>query len=331
MASLISQEEDFPAWYGQIIAKAQLAENGPVKGTIVIRPYGWSIWEKVQANINERILDQGVENCYFPLFIPESYLTKEAEHIAGFAPELAVVTHGGGKELEEAVIVRPTSETLFGTYMAKWVESYRDLPLKLNQWSNVVRWELRTRLFLRTSEFLWQEGHTAHRTQIEAQEFATKILLEVYLAFFHSIGLTPLIGIKPESERFAGAINTLTCEAMMADGKALQIATSHELGQNFSRSFDISFLDENGNHEYAWTTSWGASTRILGGLIMSCGDNQGLRLPPLLAPHQVAIIPIKSDDTACIDAANTIQQALKQHNITSHIYDRHGWSFGHKV
>ncbi len=248
------------------MAKAELADNGPVRGTMVIRPYAYAIWERMQAELDRRIKAAGAENAYFPLFIPESYLRREAEHVEGFSPELAVVTHGGGKELEEPVVVRPTSETVINSYFAKWVQSHRDLPLLINQWANVVRWELRPRLFLRTTEFLWQEGHTAHATEAEAAAFAERILGEVYEDFMVEVLAIPVLtGRKTARERFAGAVNTLTCEAMMADGKALQMATSHELGQNFARAFDITFSDESGERVHVWQTSWGASTRLVGG------------------------------------------------------------------
>ena len=237
---LTPQSEDFPRWYQDIVAKAELADNGPVRGTMVIRPYGYSIWEQMQAEVDRRIKRAGAKNAYFPLFIPESYLKREAEHVEGFSPELAVVTVAGGKELEEPVVVRPTSETVIGEFMAKWVQSYRDLPLLLNQWANVVRWELRPRVFLRTSEFLWQEGHTAHVSEDDGRQYAERILHEVYESFMHDVLAMPVVvGRKTAKERFAGATNTMTCEAMMGDGKALQMGTSHELGQNFAKAFDI--------------------------------------------------------------------------------------------
>ncbi len=253
MASVLTpQSKDFPRWYQDVVARAELAENGPVRGTMVIRPYGMAIWERMQAEVDARIKAAGARNVYFPLFIPESYLRREAEHVEGFSPELAVVTHAGGKELEEPLVVRPTSETVFGEYMAKWVESYRDLPLLLNQWSNVVRWELRPRLFLRTTEFLWQEGHTAHATEADAAAYARRILHDVYEDFMVNVLALPvLVGRKTVKERFAGATNTLTLESMMGDGKALQMGTSHELGQNFARVFDIHHLDAPGRNRTA--------------------------------------------------------------------------------
>ena len=291
------QAEDFPRWYQDVLTKAELADNGPVRGTMVIRPYGYSIWERMQAEVDARIKAAGAENAYFPLFIPESYLTREAEHVEGFSPELAVVTHAGGKELEEPVVVRPTSETVIGEFMAKWTQSYRDLPLLLNQWANVVRWELRPRVFLRTSEFLWQEGHTAHVDEADAAAYARRILHEVYEDFMVEVLALPVVvGRKTAQERFAGATNTMTCEAMMRDGKALQMGTSHELGQNFARAFDIAYQDESGTQQLAWTTSWGVSTRMVGGLIMGHGDDAGLRVPPRLAPIQVVVLAVRDDE-----------------------------------
>ena len=281
MGVLTPQADDFPRWYQDVLNKAELAENGPVRGTMVIRPYGYGLWERMQAEVDARIKACGAQNAYFPLFIPESYFQREAEHVEGFSPELAVVTVAGGKELDEPVVVRPTSETVIGEYMAKWLQSYRDLPLLLNQWANVVRWELRPRLFLRTTEFLWQEGHTAHATQADARAYAERILHEVYEDFMVNVLAMPVVvGLKTAKERFAGADNTLTCEAMMGDGKALQMGTSHELGQNFARVFEIDFLDADGAQQTAWTTSWGVSTRMVGGLIMAHGDDDGLRVPP---------------------------------------------------
>ena len=293
---LTPQADDFPRWYQDVLNKAELADNGPVRGTMVIRPYGYAIWERMQAEVDARIKDAGAENAYFPLFIPESYLRREAEHIEGFSPELAVVTVAGGKQLDEPIVVRPTSETVIGEYMAKWIQSYRDLPLLLNQWANVVRWELRPRLFLRTSEFLWQEGHTAHATSDDARAYAERIHREVYEDFMVNVLAMPVVvGRKTRKERFAGAVNTLTCEAMMGDGKALQMGTSHELGQNFAKAFDIQYLDDQGAQQHAWTTSWGVSTRMVGGLIMAHGDDRGLRLPPRLAPIQVVVLAVRDD------------------------------------
>ena len=328
---LTPRAEDFPRWYQDVLQKAQLAENGPVRGTMVIRPYGYSIWERMQAEVDQRIKACGAENAYFPLFIPQSYLEREAEHVEGFSPELAVVTHGGGKQLEEPIVVRPTSETVVGEYMAKWVQSYRDLPLLLNQWANVVRWELRPRLFLRTSEFLWQEGHTAHRTRVDAAAYARRIHLEVYRDFLvDRLALPVLVGHKTERERFAGAVNTMTCEAMMGDGKALQLATSHELGQNFARAFGIDFLDSSGQRELAWTTSWGSSTRMVGGLIMGHGDDAGLRLPPAVAPAQVVVLPVR-DDAELVRVADGVAAALRDAGVRVRVDAREGRSFGRRV
>ncbi|NCY16965.1 MAG: proline--tRNA ligase, partial [Actinobacteria bacterium] len=307
---LTPQSEDFPRWYQDIIAKAELADNGPVRGTMVIRPYGYSIWEQMQADVDRRIKAAGAKNAYFPLFIPESYLTREAEHVEGFSPELAVVTVAGGKELEEPVVVRPTSETVIGEFMAKWVQSYRDLPLLLNQWANVVRWELRPRVFLRTSEFLWQEGHTAHVSEADGRSYAVRILHEVYESFMRDVLAMPVVvGRKTAKERFAGATNTMTCEAMMGDGKALQMGTSHELGQNFARAFDIAFQSAEGQQELAWTTSWGVSTRMVGGLIMCHGDDDGLRIPPRLAPVQAVVMAVR-EDAAVIDRCRSLAEEL---------------------
>ena len=311
---LTPQAADFPRWYQDVIAKAELAESGPVRGTMVIRPYGYALWERMQAEVDDRIKAAGARNAYFPLFIPDSYLKREAEHVEGFSPELAVVTHAGGKQLEEPIVVRPTSETVIGEFMAKWVQSYRDLPLLLNQWANVVRWELRPRIFLRTSEFLWQEGHTAHATFEDARDYARKILHEVYADFMVNVLAMPVVvGRKTTRERFAGAINTLTLEGMMGDGKALQMGTSHELGQNFARVFDIDYLDGAGERQLAWTTSWGASTRMVGGLIMTHGDDAGLRVPPRLAAVQVVVLAVKEETlerTAAV-AAELIAAGLR--------------------
>jgi prolyl-tRNA synthetase len=297
---------------------------------MIIRPYGYSLWERMQADVDRRIKAAGAQNAYFPLFIPHSYLEREAAHVEGFSPELAVVTHGGGKELEEPLVVRPTSETLFGAYMAKWIQSYRDLPVLLNQWANVVRWELRPRLFLRTSEFLWQEGHTAHETQDEAAAYARLIHLDVYTDFVESVLAIPaLVGWKTPRERFAGATNTLTCEAMMGDGKALQMATSHELGQNFARAFDIEYLGRDGERHHVWTTSWGSSTRMVGGLIMAHGDDNGLRIPPRLAPIQVVLLPVR-DDSDVLEAVDRIAGELDAKGLRSHL-DKRSFTFGRRV
>ncbi len=325
------QSEDFPRWYQDVVAKAELADNGPVRGTQVIRPYGFAIWERMQAEVDQRIKAAGADNVSFPLFIPESYLAREAEHVEGFSPELAVVTHAGGKELEEPVVVRPTSETVFGEYMAKWVQSYRDLPLLLNQWCNVVRWELRPRLFLRSSEFLWQEGHTVHVSADDAHAYALRILHDVYRDFMVDVLAMPVwIGRKTSRERFAGAINTLTCEAMMGDGKALQMGTSHELGQNFARAFDIDYLDGSGTQQLAWTTSWGVSTRMVGGLIMAHGDDAGLRLPSRLAPTQAVVILVRDEDGVS-DTARLLVEALRTSGIRVQLDARVETGFGRRA
>jgi prolyl-tRNA synthetase len=327
---LTSQSEDFPRWYQDVVAKAELADNGPVRGTMVIRPYGYAIWERIQGEIDTRIKAAGAKNAYFPLFIPESYLSKEAEHVAGFSPELAVVTHAGGEKLAEPVVVRPTSETVIGEFMAKWIQSYRDLPLLLNQWANVVRWELRPRLFLRSSEFLWQEGHTAHATNDDASAYAIRIQNDVYNDFLVNVLAAPAyLGIKPPSERFAGAINSMTCEGMMRDGKALQMATTHELGQNFARAFDIYYQSEAGQAELCYTTSWGASTRLVGGLIMTHGDDAGLLVPPRLAPVQVVVVTVR-DEPDVIEAADRVAKSLLDAGVRVEV-DRGRGSFGRRV
>jgi len=328
---LTPQSDDFPKWYQDVVAKAEMADNGPVRGTMVIRPYGYSIWERMQAEIDARIKRAGAQNAYFPLFIPESYLSKEAEHVEGFSPELAVVTHAGGEELAEPVVVRPTSETVIGEFMAKWIQSYRDLPLLLNQWANVVRWELRPRLFLRSSEFLWQEGHTAHASAADASAYATKIHLEVYNDFLERVLAVPTyLGIKPPSERFAGATNTMTCEGMMRDGKALQMATSHELGQNFAKAFEIYYQNEEGQAALCFTTSWGSSTRLVGGLIMAHGDDNGLVLPPLIAPTQVIVLPVRDGDAAVDAAVASLHDALLAADVRTRVDNGRG-SFGRRL
>jgi prolyl-tRNA synthetase len=326
---LTPQAEDFPRWYQDVVGKAELADNGPVRGTMVIRPYGYAIWERMQAEMDARIKNAGAQNAYFPLFIPESYLNREAEHVEGFSPELAVVTHAGGKALDEPIIVRPTSETVIGEFMAKWVNSYRDLPLLLNQWANVVRWELRPRIFLRTTEFLWQEGHTAHATYEEARAYARRILLEVYTDFMVRVLAIPVVvGRKTAAERFAGAINTTACEAMTRDGKALQMGTSHELGQNFARAFNIEFSGADGRRSLAWTTSWGSSARMVGGLIMVHGDDHGLRVPPALAPIQVVVMAVKDEGVA---AARRIGDELRTLGIRVAVDDDADIQFGRRA
>ncbi len=293
---LTPRSEDFSAWYNELVQRAELADHSPVRGSMVIRPWGYGIWELMQRALDDMFKATGHENAYFPLLIPMSFIEKEKQHIEGFAPELAIVTRAGGKELEEPYAIRPTSETIIYSMYAKWVQSYRDLPILMNQWANVMRWELRTRLFLRTSEFLWQEGHTAHATAEEAEE-ETRTMLGVYRTFMEDwIAMPPLTGLKSPSETFAGAVRTYACEALMQDNKALQAGTSHFLGQNFAKQFDLKFQSEAGQEEYAWNTSWGVSTRLVGGLVMTHGDDDGLVLPPRLAPVQAVIVPILRGD-----------------------------------
>jgi prolyl-tRNA synthetase len=294
---LPDQSSDFPAWYGEVVRRAGLAENSPVRGAMVIKPYGYAIWEAIQRELDDRIKATGHENVYFPLLVPASVLAQEGELVEGFAPEVAVVTEAGGKKLEEPLAVRPTSEALIWSTYARWVQSYRDLPLLYNQWANVVRWELRPRLFLRTSEFLWQEGHTAHETEEEAVAETLTILHDVYADTIENVLAIPVLrGRKSESERFPGAVDTYTLEALMRDGKALQAATSHYLGQGFARAFDVSYTARDGSEQHPYATSWGASTRLVGGVVMAHGDELGLRLPPRVAPQQVVIVPIFRED-----------------------------------
>jgi prolyl-tRNA synthetase len=329
MAVLTPQHDDFPRWYQDVLTKAKLAENGPARGTMVIRPNGYAIWERMQAEVDGRIKDAGAQNAYFPLLIPMGFFEREAEHVEGFSPELAVVTHGGGKELTDPLAIRPTSEAVIGEYMAKWIDSYRDLPLLLNQWANVVRWELRPRIFLRTTEFLWQEGHTAHVAESDARQYARGILHEVYEDFLRSILAMPVIvGRKTAKERFAGAANTMTCEGIMRDGKALQMATSHELGQRFSRAFNITYSSAEGSTELCWTTSWGASTRMLGGLIMCHGDDFGLVVPPVLAPVQVVVVVVKDTDGEVSRVAASIVEGLKARGVRVRLDDNVSQGFG---
>jgi prolyl-tRNA synthetase len=336
---LTARAQDFSAWYNEVVLRAELADYSPVRGCMVIRPAGYGIWERMQRALDDLFKATGHRNAYFPLFIPESFLRREAEHVEGFAPETAVVTHGGGKKLEEPLVVRPTSETIIYAMFAKWVQSYRDLPLLINQWANVVRWEMRTRLFLRTLEFLWQEGHTAHATHDEAEEEARR-MLGVYRDFMEGWMAMPVItGQKTDSERFAGALRTYACEAMMQDNKALQAGTSHNLGQNFSKVFDLTFQAEGGGIEHAWNTSWGVSTRLIGGLVMTHGDDNGLRVPPLLAPIELVIVPIyRSDDERAqvLEAATRILQNMTNWErrdpgrIRMHLDDREGIKPGAK-
>ncbi|REE96308.1 prolyl-tRNA synthetase [Thermomonospora umbrina] len=317
------QSEDFSAWYNELVIKAQLVDRGPVRGTMVIRPYGYRIWELLQADLDRRIKEAGHDNACFPMFIPESYLRREAEHVEGFSPELAVVTVAGGKELEEPLVVRPTSETVIGEYMAKWIESHRDLPLLLNQWANVVRWEMRPRMFLRTTEFLWQEGHTAHIDEADAMR-ETMWALDAYASLARDLAAMPVVpGEKTPGERFAGAVRTYTIEGMMRDGRALQAGTSHYLGTNFAKAFEIQYQDEAGKLALAHTTSWGMSTRMIGGVIMTHGDDNGLVLPPRMAPHQVVIVPIgrKEQGEATAAEARRLGAAIKAMGIRVHVDD----------
>ena len=336
---LTTRAENFSEWYNELVLRAELADYSPVRGCMVIRPLGYGIWERMQRALDDMFKATGHVNAYFPLFIPESFLSKEAQHVEGFAPECAVVTHGGGKVLEERLVVRPTSETIIYSMFAKWVQSYRDLPLLYNQWANVVRWEMRTRLFLRTMEFLWQEGHTAHATHDEA-EAETRRMLGVYREFMEGYMAMPVVtGQKTDSEKFAGALRTYACEALMQDNKALQAGTSHNLGQNFAKAFDLTFQNEAGQQDHAWNTSWGVSTRMIGGLVMTHGDDAGLRLPPRLAPIQLVIVPIwKTDEerAATIEAAKRIAEDLgsfkrpDHERIRVHVDDRVGIKPGAK-
>ena len=324
--------KDFNEWYTDIIQQAQLADYSPVKGTMVIRPYGYSLWEGVQAYLDKKFKETGHENAYFPLFIPNSFIQKEAEHVEGFSPELATVTHAGGKELEEPLVVRPTSETIINHMFAKWIKSHRDLPMLINQWANVVRWEMRTRLFLRTSEFLWQEGHTAHKTQEEATSEALQ-MLDIYAEFAeNAAGVSVVKGIKSANERFAGATTTYSIEAMMKDKKALQAGTSHELGQNFSKAFEIQYSDENNELQHPFQTSWGVSTRLIGMIIMAHGDDKGLQLPPKLAPTQSVLIPIipnEDSKSVVLETVNKLHEELRE-SYRMKIDDRDNISPGFK-
>lgn len=309
------RNEDFSKWYHDVVLQARLADYSPVKGCMVIRPNGYSIWERIQAELDQRIKATGVRNAYFPLFIPESFLKKEAEHVEGFAPEVAVVTHAGAKDLEERLIVRPTSETIINSMFSKWIQSYRDLPLLINQWANVVRWEMRTRLFLRTTEFLWQEGHTCHATQEEAEEKARQ-MLQAYADFAAEVLAIPVIvGRKTDSEKFAGALKTYTMEAMMQDKKALQAGTSHNLSDNFAKAFETQYLDKDSKQKFVHQTSWGVSTRLVGGVIMTHSDDKGLVLPPRLATTHVVIVPIMANAAkrpAVLEAASKLQKAIEK-------------------
>ena len=330
--ALTKQSEDFPSWYQEVVRNAELAENSMVRGSMVIKPYGFALWELMQKSIDERIKATGHENVYFPLFIPESLLDKEKDHVEGFSPQVAVVTHAGGGELDEPYVVRPTSETIIWATYAKWVQSYRDLPLLYNQWCNVVRWELRPRLFLRTTEFLWQEGHTAHETSEEAWAEAKTILYDVYRASVEEDFAVPVLtGKKSPSERFPGAQESLTIEALMRDGKALQSGTSHYFGQNFSKAYDVTFQGRDGEMHHPYSTSWGVSTRLVGSVVMTHGDDSGLRLPPNIAPKQVVIVPIYKDDSAkgqVVEAAEKLNADLSPYRV--HIDDREQYRPGHK-
>jgi len=330
---LPSRAADFSEWYNTLVLRAELADYAPVRGCMIVRPYGWALWENIQQALDKRFKETGHVNAQFPLLIPRSFIEKEKSHIEGFSPELAVVTHGGGEKLEEPLVVRPTSETIIGYAYSKWIQSYRDLPLLINQWANVVRWEMRTKLFLRTLEFFWQEGHTAHAMSEEAEE-ETLRMIEVYRDFAENEAAVPVIvGRKSETERFAGANETYTIEAMMGDGKALQSGTSHNLGLNFAKAFDIQYLDKNGILQHCWTTSWGLSTRFIGAIIMTHGDDQGLILPPRLAPHQVVIVPIyKTDDEKAqvFDVARAVKSELTASGVRAIYDEREGSSPGFK-
>jgi prolyl-tRNA synthetase len=330
---LPSRSEDFSEWYNQLVLRAELADYAPVRGCMIVRPYGWALWENITAQLDRRFKATGHVNAAFPLLIPQSFISKEQSHVAGFSPELAVVTHGGGEKLEEPLVIRPTSETIIGWAYSKWIQSYRDLPVLINQWNSVVRWELRTKLFLRTLEFFWQEGHTAHATYDEA-EAETRQMLEIYTDFAVNEAAIPVIpGRKSQSERFAGADATYSIEAMMGDGKALQAGTSHNLGQNFAKAFEIRYLDQAGALQHCWTTSWGLSTRFIGAIIMVHGDDQGLILPPRLAPYQVVIVPIfKTDEEKALvfEAAKKIREQLVKANLRVKLDEREGQSPGFK-
>lgn len=312
---IASKEKNFSQWYVDVVRKAELADYTTIKGCMVIRPYGYGLWENMQAGLDRRIKETGHKNAYFPLFIPESLLKKEAEHVEGFAPEVAWVTHGGSQKLEERLAVRPTSEAIICSLYSKWIKSWRDLPILINQWVNIVRWEKVTRLFLRTTEFLWQEGHTAHKTEQEAEEETLKILNQVYRDYIEKdLAIPVIVGRKTEKEKFAGALHTYTLEALMADGKVLQVGTSHNLGQNFAKAFNIKFLDEDQKEKYVWQTSWGTTTRLVGALVMVHGDERGLKLPPKVAPVQVIIVPIMFDKTKkeVLEKVESIRTVLKK-------------------
>ncbi|HTZ74043.1 MAG TPA: proline--tRNA ligase [Candidatus Aquilonibacter sp.] len=330
---LTTRAEDFSEWYNQVVLRAELADYAPVRGCMIVRPYGWALWENITAALDKRFKATGHVNAAFPLLIPQSFIAKEQSHVEGFSPELAVVTHGGGEKLEEPLVIRPTSETIIGHAYAKWIQSYRDLPILINQWNSVVRWELRTKLFLRTLEFFWQEGHTAHATPEEA-EAETRQMLDVYTDFAVNEAAVPVIpGRKSAAERFAGADQTYSIEAMMGDGKALQAGTSHNLGQNFAKAFDIKYLDKNGVLQHCWTTSWGLSTRFVGAIIMVHGDDQGLIMPPRLAPYQAVIVPIfKTDEerATVFETAERLRKELADAGARVKVDLREGMSPGFK-
>jgi prolyl-tRNA synthetase len=330
---LPTRADDFSEWYNQLVLRAQLADYAPVRGCMIVRPYGWALWENIQQALDRRFKATGHQNVAFPLLIPRSFIDKEKHHVEGFSPELAVVTIGGGEELAEPLVIRPTSETIIGHMWAKWIQSYRDLPVLMNQWNSVVRWELRTKLFLRTLEFYWQEGHTAHATREEA-EIETRQMLDIYADFAVNDAAIPVIpGKKSDAEKFAGADHTYSIEAMMGDGKALQSGTSHFLGQNFAQAFEVKYLDQHGQQQFCWTTSWGLSTRMIGAIIMVHGDDQGLVLPPKLAPYQVVIVPIwKTDEekASVLGVARTLKIDLAKANIRVTLDEREGQSAGWK-
>jgi prolyl-tRNA synthetase len=332
VTEITPRSQDFSRWYLDVVRRAELADYSPVKGCMVIRPYGYAIWELIQQAFDREFKRTGHVNAYFPLFIPESLLNREAEHVEGFAPQVACVTHGGGEELEEKLVVRPTSEAIFGTMYAKWIQSWRDLPILINQWANVVRWEKVTRPFLRTTEFLWQEGHTAHETYEEAEAETLKIL-DLYASVAESVLAMPVVkGVKSESEKFAGALRTYSIEALMGDGRALQAGTSHNLGQNFAKAFDITFQARDKSLQHVWGTSWGVSTRLVGGLIMTHGDDSGLVLPPRVAPYQVVIVPIGRENwrEAVLPRAQEIQAELLAAGLRVTLDEREerpGWKF----
>lgn len=331
--AITPRERDFSAWYNDVIMQAELADYSPVRGCMVIRPRGFGIWELMQQALDGMFKETGHRNAYFPLLIPEGFLAKEADHVEGFAPETAVVTRGGGKELEEPLVIRPTSETIIYAMFGKWIQSYRDLPMLINQWANVVRWEMRTRLFLRTTEFLWQEGHTAHATDAEAEEEA-RLIVRLYRRFMEEwMAMPVLTGVKTDSEKFAGALRTYALEALMQDQRALQAGTSHHLGQNFARAFDVRFQTADGGLDHVWSTSWGVSTRLIGGLIMTHGDDRGLVTPPRLAVTQVVVVPIwRSDEerTAVLAAADTTAGRLRRVDCRVEVDTREGMKPGAK-